>query len=136
MKTISGEATASAPPAAVWRHLADVGEWTKWGSWSKSGVEGGGSQQLGAVRTLTRWPFNLREEITVWEPEKRMDYKLLSGMNVKGYNASVTLEPTGDGGTLVRWSSRYDKADPVTAMLLKMAIPDSAKRLAKAASSG
>ena len=134
MKSISGEATSSAPPAAVWRLLADVGEWPRWGSWSKSGVEGGGEQRLGAVRTLTRWPFNLREEITAWEPERRMDYTLLSGMNVKGYRASVTLSPTDDGGTLVRWDSQYDKADPVTALILRMAIPDSAKRIAKAAS--
>jgi hypothetical protein len=99
-------------------------------------VEGGGEQRLGAVRTLKRWPFDLREEITAWEPERRMDYTLLSGMNVKGYRASVTLEPTGDGGTLVRWSSTYEKADPVTALILRTAIPDSAKRLAKAASNG
>jgi uncharacterized protein YndB with AHSA1/START domain len=134
MKTITGEATTSAPPATVWRLLADVDAWTRWGSWSKSGVEGGGEQRLGAVRTLTRRPFDLREEITAWEPERRMDYTLLSGMNVEGYRASVTLEPTADGGTLVRWESRYDKAGPLTALVLRMAIPDSAKRLAKAAS--
>ena len=37
------------------------------------------------------------------------------------------------GGTIVRWSSQWDSADPITAFLLRTAANDTVKRLAKAA---
>jgi hypothetical protein len=46
----------------------------------------------------------------------------------------VTLEDAPDGGTRIRWRSVYDRAGPVTAVLLRLAVRDSCRRLAKAAS--
>ena len=62
-----------------------------------------------------------------------MGYELLEGMRVRGYKAEVTLEPTAQGGTVVRWRSTYERAGPVTALLLRIAIRDACRRVAKAA---
>jgi uncharacterized protein YndB with AHSA1/START domain len=133
MGTIEAAATTSASPAAVWALLADASKWSQWGAWSRVEIEGGGEQGPGAVRALVRAPFHLRERVTTWVPGERMGYELLDGMRVRGYEAEVTLEPTAEGGTVVRWRSTYDRADPVTALLLRFAIRDACKRVAKAA---
>jgi hypothetical protein len=133
MKTIEATATTTASRAAVWALLADASRWTEWGAWTKSGVEGGGEQREGAVRTLTKWPYDLRELITEWVPEQRTSYELLEGMPVTGYRSTVTLEDAPEGGTLVRWRSTYERARPTTAIVLRLAVRDSCRRLAKAA---
>jgi hypothetical protein len=48
--------------------------------------------------------------------------------------AEVTLEETVHGGTVVRWRSTYDRAGPLTALVLRLAVRDACRRLAKAAS--
>jgi hypothetical protein len=133
VKTIEAEATTAASPAAVWALLADASKWSQWGAWSEVGVEGGGEQRPGAVRVLVRRPYRLRERVTDWVPGERMGYELLEGMKVKGYRSTVTLDEAGGGGTVVRWRSTYDSAGPWTALLLRTAVRDACKRVAKAA---
>jgi len=134
VKTIEADATTPASPAAVWALLADASSWARWGSWSKVEVEGGGEQRPGAVRVLDKAPFHIRERITEWVPKKRMGYELLEGMRVSGYRATVTLDEAPGGGTEIRWRSTYDDAGPITALVLRLAVRDGCKRLAKAAS--
>lgn len=134
MKTIEATATSSGSRDAVWALLADVSAWPRWGSWSRAEVEGGGEHGPGAVRVLVRKPFRVRERVTQWEPGTRMGYEMLDGMKVHGYRAAVTLEDAPDGGTVVRWHSAYDRAGPLTALMLRSAVRDAAKRLARAAS--
>jgi hypothetical protein len=136
MKTIEGVAKTPASRDAVWAQLADVSKWSRWGSWSEASVEGGGGQQVGAVRVLVRRPYRVRERITEWVPGERMAYEMIEGMNVDGYRSVVALEDAPEGGTVVRWTSTYDKAGLVAGLVLRMAIPDSAKRVAKAAAAG
>jgi hypothetical protein len=133
VKTIDAQATTPAPPSAVWDQLADVSKWTQWGSWSEVEVEGGAEHGPGVIRRLKRWPYTLRERVTDWEPGSKMGYELLDGMAVQGYRATVTLEPTPEGGTTVRWHSTYESARPTTAVILRLAVKDSCKRVAKAA---
>jgi len=133
MPAIEAVETTSAPRDAVWPLLADAAEWARWGSWSSVEVEGGGDEQVGAVRTLVRGPFRTRERITEWVPGERLGYELLSGMRVRGYRGAVTLEDAPGGGTTIRWRSTYDHAGPFTALLLRLAVRDACKRLAKAA---
>ena len=133
MKTIEAEARSTGSPQAVWALLEDASRWTQWGSWSKVYVEGGGVQQPGAVRVLHRRPFRVRERITEWVPGERMGYELVDGMNVRGYRSTVTIEPDGDG-SVVRWRSTYKSAGALTRLILRTAVGDSCKRVAKAAS--
>jgi uncharacterized protein YndB with AHSA1/START domain len=134
MKTIEAEATTSGSREAVWALLADAPRWADWGSWSKVYVEGDGEQRVGAVRVLDRKPFHTRERITEWVPGERMAYELLEGPRVRGYRSTVTLEATPDGGTTIRWRSTYEHAGPFTTVILRLAVRDACKRLAKAAS--
>jgi hypothetical protein len=132
VKTIEAEARSTGSPQAVWALLEDASRWTQWGSWSKVYVEGGGPQQPGAVRVLHRRPFKVRERITDWVPGERMGYELLDGLNVRGYRSVVSVEPEGDG-SVVRWRSTYESAGALTGLILRTAVPDSCKRVAKAA---
>lgn len=133
MKTIEATATAPGTPTAVWALLADASAWPRWGPWTAVEVEGGGEQRLGAVRVLHGRRVRVRERITVWEPDDRFGYELLDGLKVHGYRAAVTLDPRPDGGTVVTWRSTYEKAAPITAVVLRLAIPDACRRLARAA---
>jgi uncharacterized membrane protein len=134
MKTIEAVATTSASPAAVWALLADASTWARWGSWSKVEVEGGGPQAPGAVRLLVRTPYRLRERITEWVPGERLGYELLDGMRVRGYRSVVMLEEAPGDGTVVHWRSTYEHAGPLTALVLRLAVRDSCRRVARAAS--
>ena len=132
MKSFEAVATSSGSPAAVWELLADAPAWARWGPWSAAEIEGGGAQAPGAVRVLVKFPFRVRERITEWVPRERLSYELLDGMHVRGYRATVTLEGAA-GGTTVRWRGTYERSDPLTALVLRLAIRDACKRLAKAA---
>jgi hypothetical protein len=133
VKTIEGEARTSASPAEVWGLIADVSAWPRWGTWTEAEVEGGGEQGLDAVRVLVKRPYRLRERIVEWVPGERLSYELLEGMKVQGYRSTVTLEEAPEGGTIVRWRSTYDSAGPITALVLRTAVRDAPKRLARAA---
>ncbi len=133
MKTIDAAATTPASRDIVWNLIADESAWPRWGRWSSVAIEGGGQHELGAVRVLVQWPFRVRERVTEWQPGQRMTYELLDGMNARGYRASAILEDAPGGGTVIRWHSEYESADPVTAFLLRTAARDTVKRLAKAA---
>jgi hypothetical protein len=134
VKAFEARATSSASPEAVWALLADASAWSRWGSWSRVEVEGGAEHGPGAVRVLVRRPFRVRERVTDWVPGERMGYELLDGMRVQGYRSEVGLERAGDDGTVVHWRSTYDRAGPLTALVLRLAVRDACKRVAKAAS--
>jgi hypothetical protein len=136
VKTIEAVARTSGSPAAVWALLADGSAWARWGSWSAVEIDGGGPQQLGSVRTMVAWPYRVRERVTEWVPGERFGYEVLGGMNVQGYRSAVTLEPAPDGGTVVRWRSTYERAGRFTALVVRLAVRDACRRVAKAAAAG
>jgi uncharacterized protein YndB with AHSA1/START domain len=136
VKTIEATATTSASREAVWALLADASKWAQWGSWKTVEIEGGGEQGPGSVRVLHKAPYRLRELVTDWVPNERTGYELLDGMAVRGYRATVTLEDAGGGGTVIRWRSTYERARPTTAIVLRLAVRDTCRRLAKAAARG
>jgi uncharacterized protein YndB with AHSA1/START domain len=133
VKTFEATATTSAPPAAVWALLADQSAWARWGTWSEATVEGGGELRPGVVRELYARPFRVRERITAMEPDRRMAYDMVDGMRIHDYSSEITLEQGDGAGTLVRWRSQYGKANPVHAMIVRLAIRDACRRVAKAA---
>ena len=133
VKVIESVEAASASRDAVWALLEDPASWAEWGSWSSVEVDGDGPQGVGVERTLVRRPYRVRERITEWEPGRRHSYELLEGMNARGYRSTVTLEDAPGGGSVIRWRSEYERAGPFTALMLRLAVRDSCKRLARAA---
>jgi uncharacterized protein YndB with AHSA1/START domain len=136
MKVIEATRTTTAPAVQVWALLADAPAWAQWGAWNEVFVEGGGAHERGAIRVVVKPPLRVRERVTEWVPGERMSYEIVDGMKVQGYRSTVTLEGRPDGSTLIRWRSEYEKAGPLTAIILRGAVRDACRRLAKAASAG
>lgn len=134
MRTIEAVETTSGSRRRVWALLADGPSWAQWGAWSKNEIEGGGPQALGSVRVLVRKPFRTRERITEWVPGERFGYEVIDGLRVRGYRATVDLEDAPQGGTTIRWRSAYEHAGPFTGLMLRAAVKDACRRLAKAGS--
>ncbi len=131
MKTIDASAVSDDSPEVVWNRLADVTQWTQWGPWSSVEIEGGGEHGPGAIRVLVKRPLRLRERVTKWEPGEAMGYELIDGMNVTGYEAEARLVALEGGGTEVNWHAEYERAGLPTTLLLRAAIRDVCKRVAK-----
>jgi uncharacterized protein YndB with AHSA1/START domain len=134
VKVIEATRTTTGSPADVWALLADASAWSRWGAWNEVFVEGDAPHAVGAVRVVVKPPLRVRERVTEWVPDERMSYEMVDGMKVQGYRSTVTLEEQPGGGTLVRWRSTYDKAGPLTALILRGAVRDACRRVAKAAS--
>lgn len=69
-----------APPAFIWALLEDADNWSAWGPWRESELEREGSPPpsgVGAIRRLRVGRRVLREETTVFEPDREMAYRLL-----------------------------------------------------------
>ena len=147
MQVVQAKAHSTAPREAVWQLVADVQGWTRWGAWRAVDLEREGTPPpggLGAVKALTSNARGLngrrvvsREEITAFEPPSRLGYKLLSGLPLRDYNASITLADTPDGGTDITWRSQFEGKLPLTGGLFRRALQkfmeDAAQRLAREA---
>lgn len=110
--TIDVKATSSAPPEVVFEHLAVAEAWSAWGRFpTKSVQERAGENTphgVGAIRRI--WPA--REQVVAFEAPKHFAYVALSGLPAKDYRSDVTLEPSGDGGTAIRWQGRFEQKFP------------------------
>jgi uncharacterized protein YndB with AHSA1/START domain len=89
-----------APPDAVWRLLADVREWPRWGpSVRRAELDGGGSElSAGAQGTVwTAVGVPLRFSITDFDPGHRWAWKV-AGVTATGHEVIAT-----PGGCRVRF---------------------------------
>ena len=144
MNVIEAHAHSNAPRETVWRLVEDAPGWSGWGAWSSVELEREGSPPpggLGAIKVLkseTRPAVTSREEVTVFEPPARFGYHLLSsGLPLRDYDATVTLEETPGGGTDITWRSQFNPKIPLTGAMFRRSlgrfIQDTAERLARAA---
>lgn len=110
-REIGATGTSSASPEAVWALLADITTWSDWGSWDSTVLQReapGGGENVGAVRDLRLGRNRSVEELTAFEPERRLGYRLVGGnLPVRDYAAEVTLAPTPEGGTDIAWRSSF-----------------------------
>ena len=119
---ISARATSSAPPESVWRLLADVETWSDWADFDSAELErpaDDGGQGVGAIRRFKRRGLITRERVIAAHEPAWLSYELLSGLPISSYSADVTLIPTDDGGTEIRWSSRFRGRFPVPGGLMR-----------------
>jgi hypothetical protein len=143
VQVVETNAHSAAPREAVWRVVADAGGWSRWGAWRAAEIEREGTPPpagLGAIKVLTsetRRPVVSREEVTVFEPPSRFGYKLLSGLPLRDYNATIALTEAAGGGTEIAWRSQFDPKIPLTGAFFRRAlqrfIQDTAERLAREA---
>jgi hypothetical protein len=77
------------------------------------------------------------EEVTEFDPPSRLGYKLLSGLPLRDYNASITLTDAPSGGTDITWRSQFEGKFPLVGPVFRRALQrfmeDAAQRLAREA---
>ena len=140
MQVIEGRARSQADRERVWRVVADAPAWARWGAWQKAALEREGDPPpggVGAVKALTRRPVVSREEVTVFEPPARLGYRLLSGLPLRDYEATIVLTEAPSGGTDIVWRSQFEPKIPLTGGVFRRSlsrfIQDTAERLAREA---
>jgi hypothetical protein len=130
-----------APPARVYRVLADVPRWHTWmPAISAAEFERMGDVDplgTGAIRRLTCLGMTVaREEILEARPPHYQRYAILSGGPVRDYVGAVRIEPDGEG-SLIRWESTFSPLVPGTGkfarLVLRRTVMQIASSLAKAA---
>jgi hypothetical protein len=107
---IAHTAYSTALPAKVFALLSDGSTWPDWSQFTHFRLEQPGkerSQGVGAIRELKTRISTVHEEITGFELDWRVSYRLLSGMPLRNYEAETLLMPR-DGGTDIMWRSHFE----------------------------
>jgi uncharacterized protein YndB with AHSA1/START domain len=140
-QTLQVTVRSSATPDDVWRLLAAIDTWSRWGPWSSAALDSPGAGEpdgVGAVRRLRYRRTVSVEEVTAFEPPHRLGYRLLAGLPVRDYRSEVRLDAAPEGGTRITWSSRFHGLAPgqgaVMAWILGRFMARVATALASAAS--
>ncbi len=61
----------------------------------------------GAIRVFSTAFTSSREEVTGLDPDRRLTYRLLSGLPLRNYSAEVELGSLEDGGTSIHWCAHF-----------------------------
>ena len=120
-QSISATRKIAAPVSAVWALVDHVETWSTWGPFETAELERTGSTNrggVGAIRRFRRGTWTTREEVTVYQPGRRVGYRLLSGIPVRDYTAEVTLEQSG-ARTRVTWEATFRPMIPGTGRALR-----------------
>jgi hypothetical protein len=107
---IEHRAHSAASPANVFALLSNGSTWPSWSPFTSFVLErpgAGNPQGVGAIRELRTRISRVHEEITGFEPDRRVSYRLLSGMPLRDYEAETLLTPR-DGGTDIVWRSHFE----------------------------
>jgi uncharacterized protein YndB with AHSA1/START domain len=137
----TGHSTAS--PETVWEILSDhVGmpNWTPIRSVTLETEGDPAPNGVGAIRVIRAVGPVLREQVTAFEPGRRLVYRMLSGAPVRDYEAQVDLSGAG-GGTDIVWQASFKPRLPgvraivsaIVARLVKGLVAEADRRSAAAA---
>lgn len=109
--------TVPLSPITVWEIVQDHEGMTSWAPGLKATLDRPGAHErngVGAVRRIAApGPAPaIVEEITAFEPGRRLGYRALSGVPFKGYRGEILLGPSG-AGTEIRWTLSADQRVPL-----------------------
>jgi uncharacterized protein YndB with AHSA1/START domain len=114
---------ANAPAEVIWEALADTVSWPTWSPTDSADLEREGwpeRESVGAVRVFRTGRFTVREQVVEFQRNRRLVYRMLSGMPVRDYVAEVSLTPGSDRpATDLVWRSNWRPLIPGTAILLR-----------------
>jgi uncharacterized protein YndB with AHSA1/START domain len=137
---IVAEASSRAAPGDVFRLLRDGSTWPAWSLFDRFELEREGVPDrlgVGAIRVFMTRVSRAREEVVEVIPDRRLSYILLSGLPFEDYRAEVDLAPAPEGGTTIRWRSRFRPKQPAFGWfwrsLMTRTLRDVGRQLAKAA---
>src|SRR5690349_4997767 len=102
------------PIEEVFRRYTDHEGWSRWAGFGKVRLVREGRPDrngVGSVRAFQAAP-GLREEVTLFEPPKRMEYRVVRGpVPMRDHLGEVTFEPEGQG-TRVVWRVSFRVSVP------------------------
>jgi hypothetical protein len=113
-QTATACVVTSATPEAIWSLVADLSTWTTWAPFETATLESEGHPDpngAGAVRRFRRGRFTTREEVTAYVANRQLTYRLLSGLPLRDYEATIDIRPR-DGQTQITWSSTFSSRIP------------------------
>ena len=111
----------AAAPEKVFAFYTDHEGWTRWAGVREVVLRQKGDPPpngLGAIRVIRARGMAFEEEITAFEPPRRMGYRLVAGAPVRDHSGEVRFEPDG-AGTRVTWTIRFRPLVPGTGWLLR-----------------
>ena len=73
---------------------------------------------VGAVRVIRAAGLAVEEEITGFDPPKRMEYRVVAGIPIRDHHGEIRLEPESDF-TKLTWEIRFRPLIPGTGWLLR-----------------
>jgi hypothetical protein len=119
---IDVDAITAAPASVVYALLVDSTTWPAWSPMDSVEIERPGATApggVGSIRVNRKARTVGRDEIVELVADERFVYRSLSGVPVRDYVGEVTLEPTADGGTRIRWQSSFFPKTRGTGWLLQ-----------------
>ena len=113
-QTATAFVVTPATPEAIWSLVADLSTWTTWAPFETATLEREGHPDpngVGAIRRFHRGRFTTREEVIEYVDNRRLTYRLLSGLPLRDYEATIDIRPR-DRQTQITWSSTFSSRIP------------------------
>jgi uncharacterized protein YndB with AHSA1/START domain len=113
MRHVEVERIFPHPVERVFRRYTDHAGWTDWAGLGRVRLTREGSPDrngVGAVRAFSASP-GLREEITLFEPPSRMEYRVTRGAPLADHHGEVLFAPEGFG-TRLTWRASFRSTIP------------------------
>jgi len=121
---VERKVTILAPPDKVWELVADHRGMPAWFGLDSCELQREGvpaPNGVGAERKMRGPGLNVREQVTGWEPPRRLRYRLLEGAPISCHQGSVEIAAV-PGGSEVTWRIRYRAKIPGTAAVVRRAM--------------
>ena len=102
---------------AVWDVFSDYRGWPEWSRVKEVVLRSPGDPDpygVGAVCVLRAKGIAIEEEITGFEPPRRLAYRIVAGLPLRAHEAEVVLTPRGEH-THLDWQVRFEPWVPGTA---------------------
>ncbi len=107
------EATVDSTPATVWKYVGDFNAVDLWHPSVRNCTTKGNGTAKGSVRTLTLSDGSVMIEKLLSYNAAKTTYTFAGVKGpfpIKNYQSTISLSPTADGKTLMKWSSSFDPA--------------------------
>lgn len=125
MRTVDIERVIAAPIGQVFAFITDSANYNKVPGVISAVLRTPGAthpQGPGAIRVVTTPLLRLTEHITDYQPPHLMRYRIVKSVPPLRHDSGSISFTVVDGGTSVRWQSRFEVDSPVLSNLLTLLI--------------
>ena len=124
MREVEATADVVAEPPDVFDVFSDVAAWPRWAGVKEVVIRQSGDPApagFGSIRVIRTRGSAIQEEVTAFEPPKRIAYQITEGAALRVHEADVHFEPSA-AGTRVHWRMRFAPLIPFTGSLIGSAL--------------